>query len=108
MMLDCAASLLARNGVLWLAGENKAGIKSADKLLKTHFRKVRKLDNARHCSLFEACAHIYQDAFNPWTTASNGYWIATAAGWRFYPTRGFSHMAGLMTALRYYWKRFHQ
>jgi len=54
MMLDCAASLLAEDGVLWLAGENKAGIKSANKVLKLHFGQVRKLDNARHCTLFEA------------------------------------------------------
>ena len=54
MLLDCAASCLAPEGVLWLAGENKAGIKSADKLLKAHFGRVRKLDNARHCTLFEA------------------------------------------------------
>ena len=65
MMLDCAASLLADDGVLWLAGENKAGIKSADKLLKLHFGRVRKLDNARHCSLYEAGAVLNQPSFNP-------------------------------------------
>jgi 16S rRNA (guanine1207-N2)-methyltransferase len=65
MMLDCAATLLAKDGVLWLAGENKAGIKSADKQLKSHFGQVRKLDNARHCSLFEADARLNQDLFNP-------------------------------------------
>jgi 16S rRNA (guanine1207-N2)-methyltransferase len=65
MMLDCAASLLASDGVLWLAGENKAGIKSADKRLKAHFQHVRKLDNARHCSLFEASVRLNQDVFNP-------------------------------------------
>jgi len=54
MMLDCAANLLAENGVLWLAGENKAGIKSADRLLKLYFGRVKKLDNARHCTLYEA------------------------------------------------------
>ncbi len=65
MMLDCAASLLTSNGVLWLAGENKAGIKSADKLLKAYFQHVRKLDNARHCGLFEAHTRLKQDAFKP-------------------------------------------
>ena len=65
MMLDCAASLLATDGALWLAGENKAGIKSANKLLKLYFSQVRKLDNARHCVLYEACCVMDQQSFNP-------------------------------------------
>lgn len=54
VLLECAASLLAEQGTLWLAGENKAGIKSAEKWLKKYFSSVTKLDNARHCTLFEA------------------------------------------------------
>lgn len=65
MMLDCAASLLPANGVLWLAGENRAGIKSARKLLEKYFRQVRKLDNARHCGLFEAGSRLDQGPFDP-------------------------------------------
>ena len=65
MLLDCAASLLAEEGILWLAGENRAGIKSADKHLKQHFRRVRKLDNARHCTLFEATAPRNRESFTP-------------------------------------------
>lgn len=65
MMLECAAALLAADGVLWLAGENKAGIKSADKHLKSYFGKVRKLDNARHCTLYEASNPVGQQAFDP-------------------------------------------
>jgi len=65
MMLDCAAGLLTDGGVLWLAGENRAGIKSADKLLKLYFGRVRKLDNARHCTLYEAGDALIQKAFNP-------------------------------------------
>lgn len=65
MMLDCAAGLLADDGLLWLAGQNKAGIKSADKLLKSHFGRVRKLDNARHCTLFEAADSLSRQSFNP-------------------------------------------
>lgn len=65
LLLDCASDLLAKNGVLWLAGENKAGIKSADKLLKLHFARIRKIDNARHCSLFEAATPSNSDLFNP-------------------------------------------
>jgi 16S rRNA (guanine1207-N2)-methyltransferase len=65
LLLDSAASLLSENGVLWLAGENKAGIKSADKLLKSHFSQVRKLDNARHCTLYEAEGVSGQQLFDP-------------------------------------------
>ena len=65
MMLDCAASLLAKDGVLWLAGENKAGIRSADKLLKAHFGHLGKLDNARHCILYEADTALSQSLFAP-------------------------------------------
>jgi len=64
MLLDCAASLLADDGVLWLAGENQAGIKSADKLLKKHFGRVRKLDNARHCTLYEASGKLSEAPFD--------------------------------------------
>lgn len=80
MMLDCAAALLADDGVLWLAGENKAGIKSADKLLKKHFKHVRKLDNARHCSLYEASERRDQNAFNPRTYREQ--WTVDYAGSR--------------------------
>jgi len=65
MMLDCASALLSENGVLWLAGENRAGIKSADKLLALHFSQVRKLDNARHCTLYEATGVFNRPPFNP-------------------------------------------
>jgi 16S rRNA (guanine1207-N2)-methyltransferase len=65
LLLDCAASLLSENGTLWLAGENQAGIKSADKLLKSHFSQVRKVDNARHCTLYEAEGVSEQHHFDP-------------------------------------------
>jgi 16S rRNA (guanine1207-N2)-methyltransferase len=63
MLLECAASLLTKDGSLWLAGENKAGIKSADKLLKNCFAQTRKLDNARHCTLYEATLPRQQRPF---------------------------------------------
>ena len=65
MVLDCAASMLANDGVVWLAGENKAGIKSAVKYLKLYFGQVRKLDNARHCTLFEASEVLEPSPFDP-------------------------------------------
>ncbi len=67
MLLDCAVDLLAKDGVLWLAGENRAGIKSADQVLASFFNKVSKLDNARHCTLYEARAPIEKSLFNPLT-----------------------------------------
>jgi 16S rRNA (guanine1207-N2)-methyltransferase len=73
MLLDCAASLLSTDGVLWLAGENKAGIKSAGKSIESCFRAVRKLDNARHCTLYEASQPTNRDAFDP--SAYQGKWI---------------------------------
>lgn len=64
MLLDRSADLLANDGVLWLAGENRAGIKSADRLLGSFFGQVRKLDNARHCTLYEARMPIKAQVFN--------------------------------------------
>lgn len=78
MMLDCAAALLPADGVLWLAGENRAGIKSANKLLEKYFGQVRKLDNARHCGLFEAGGRLDHTPFDPlawrdsWQLQSDG------------------------------------
>ncbi len=65
MMLACTASLLPANGILWLAGENRAGIKSARKLLDKYFGQVRKVDNARHCGLFEASERLDHARFDP-------------------------------------------
>ncbi len=65
MLLDCVSDLLSDHGVLWLAGENKAGIKSAEKLIKKYFRDVKKLDNARHCCLYEAAVTHKQSLFDP-------------------------------------------
>ena len=78
MMLDCAAALLAKDGVLWLAGENRAGIKSADRHLKLHFGQLRKLDNARHCSLYEADTRLNQNLFKPLTYRQQ--WPLNCAG----------------------------
>ncbi len=64
MLLDCVVGLLADDGEVWLAGENKAGIKSANKLLETRFTEVSKLDNARHCTLFVARKPVHQQPFS--------------------------------------------
>lgn len=54
MMLHSATSLLPENGRLWLAGENRAGIRSSPQLLEKWFGRIQKLDSARHCNLYEA------------------------------------------------------
>lgn len=54
MLLELGGSLLSPSGALWLAGENRAGIKSCGKRLALLFEHVRKLDAARHCTLFLA------------------------------------------------------
>lgn len=51
MLLANIAPLLKPGGQLLLVGENKAGIKSAGKLLE-QFGQPNKLDSARHCTLF--------------------------------------------------------
>lgn len=40
---------------LWVVGEKRAGIKSAASVIERFFSQVEKRDNARHCSLLEAC-----------------------------------------------------
>jgi len=53
-LLHFIAANLPSNGQLWLAGENKAGIKSAEVRLQQRFAKVKKVDSARHCVLYQA------------------------------------------------------
>jgi 16S rRNA (guanine1207-N2)-methyltransferase len=54
MLLHAVADLLAEEDSLWLAGENRAGAKSAGKHLGACFESVVKRDAARHCVLYEA------------------------------------------------------
>ena len=63
MLLDFVCSVLPENGIFWLAGENRAGIKSSSAQLEKRFRKVLKLDNARHCCLFEASGAVAKPHF---------------------------------------------
>ncbi|WP_232365057.1 methyltransferase [Salinimonas marina] len=50
MLLQMAASVLTPGGRIHLVGENKGGIKSADKLTQ-RYGTTEKVDSARHCSL---------------------------------------------------------
>lgn len=53
-MVGLLATRLQRAGTLWVVGDNRAGGKSADRLLGARFGTVRKVDAARRSSLFEA------------------------------------------------------
>ncbi len=55
MLLHALASSMSPNSILWLAGENRSGIKSSAKRLSPYFQSVSKVDSARHCTLFRAC-----------------------------------------------------
>jgi 16S rRNA (guanine1207-N2)-methyltransferase len=52
LLADAVASLLAPGGVCYLAGELRAGGRSAPGQLQEHFGSIQKLDNARHCVLY--------------------------------------------------------
>jgi len=63
MMLHAISSWLSREARLWLVGENRAGIKSSPRHLGNYFRRVAKLDAARHCGLYEASEPIKEVPF---------------------------------------------
>ena len=63
MMLHALASRMPPDTPLWLVGENQAGIKSAGKHLASYFRNVARLDNARHCGLYDASGAISEKPF---------------------------------------------
>lgn len=64
MSLHAISSQMHGSGRLWLAGPNRAGIKSSPRHLKQFFNHVTKLDNARHCTLFEASQPLQGSAFS--------------------------------------------
>jgi 16S rRNA (guanine1207-N2)-methyltransferase len=64
MMLHAVSSWLPVGARLWLAGENKAGIKSSPRHLKKYFATVSRLDTARHCGLFEASGPVQKTPFS--------------------------------------------
>jgi 16S rRNA (guanine1207-N2)-methyltransferase len=64
MLLHALATQIPESVRLWLVGENRAGIKSSPKLMRQYFKRVDKLDSARHCGLFEASAPTDLAAFS--------------------------------------------
>jgi 16S rRNA (guanine1207-N2)-methyltransferase len=65
MWLHWCAGVLPPQGKMWLAGENRAGIKSARQYLDAQFGQTALLDTARHCGLFEAGDPKPGDVFRP-------------------------------------------
>ena len=53
-LLAFAAAVAPGNRPIWLVGENRAGIKASGKRLGEVADGLKKLDSARHCSLFAA------------------------------------------------------
>ncbi|WP_095505578.1 class I SAM-dependent methyltransferase [Paraferrimonas sedimenticola] len=74
-----AASYLTPNGMLWVVGENKSGIKSLAKQLPDAFAPAIKQDNARHCLLFSAVcsAPVPMPPLKDWV---NHYTVQTPQG----------------------------
>ena len=68
--LSFATKLLADDGMLYVVGEKKGGVKSCDKGLKPFCVKPYKLDAARHCLMYaaafngEPCLKEYTDWFS--------------------------------------------
>ncbi|WP_199609478.1 16S rRNA (guanine(1207)-N(2))-methyltransferase RsmC [Flocculibacter collagenilyticus] len=56
---------LKSDGVVYVVGDNKGGVKSLPKLLKEYTVSVDKIDSARHCSLFAISAPKEKQAFEP-------------------------------------------
>lgn len=52
MLLANVAACLKLGANLLMVGENKSGVKSADKMLEPFCEQVNKIDSARHCALF--------------------------------------------------------
>ncbi|WP_340678492.1 methyltransferase [Paraglaciecola sp.] len=52
MLLANVAACLKQGATLMLVGENKSGVKSADKMLESYCEQVNKIDSARHCAVY--------------------------------------------------------
>lgn len=63
MLLHAIADRINPAAVLWLVGENRAGIKSAPRQVKQYFERVSVLDNARHCGLLAAAGAVVERPF---------------------------------------------
>ena len=64
MLLHAVASRMDAAASLWLVGENRAGIKSAPRHVREHFKHTSLLDSARHCGLLEATGVAVDSPFD--------------------------------------------
>ena len=76
-LLAFAAAALPGNRPIWLLGENRAGIKASGKRLAEVADGTKKLDGARHCSLFAATNRV-----------GNGFELDAWLDSKSYPTPG--------------------
>ncbi|GAC13758.1 methyltransferase [Aliiglaciecola lipolytica] len=60
LLIANMAACVKPNSNIFLVGENKSGIKSADKLFANVSQRINKIDSARHCSLY--CALLENTA----------------------------------------------
>lgn len=70
-VLNFAMSALAANGEIWFVGENKGGIKSLNKNLKTDFDNIDKMAMGKHSAIVRAQGPLHKPEFD-----LNGYFIA--------------------------------
>lgn len=63
-MFRWCGTALATGGTLWVAGENRAGIKSSSTALRALFGDVDKQDSARHCVLYRARVPLFCERFD--------------------------------------------
>jgi len=80
MMLHAISAWMPEDARIWLVGENKVGIKSAQRYLEQYFQNIVKVDSARHCGLYEASVphNEQQFALDAYATA----WPVNFAGQR--------------------------
>ncbi len=64
MLLDNIRASVKSDARLLIVGENKGGVRSAEKQLKSFCKFTNKIDSARHCSLFQFTHLIYNDHFD--------------------------------------------
>ncbi|WP_394176627.1 methyltransferase [Thalassotalea litorea] len=70
-LLSMLASVLHKDGLVLVVGDNKGGVKSSQKLATKLTKDYQKLDSARHCSLFSCtfAENIAQFSLQDWVSS---------------------------------------
>ncbi len=63
-LLDYARASLKDDGEIWIVGENKGGIKSLAKQLKSDYQQVDKMTSGKHSAIVSACGALEQKTFD--------------------------------------------